>query len=97
MAFYLVSVQPCNDFVALVHNSLLVLWADLVLEFLILYGALHVKGKRFKGILGCHFLPLDFILSPELLCFLHHALNVFFAQPACDRIKFFPPAFMYRI
>lgn len=78
--FYLIPVQPGYDFIALVHNCFLVLWADLVLEFLVLHGALHVEGQRLQRVLGCYLISLGLILSPELFCLLHHFLNVFLAQ-----------------
>lgn len=85
---YLVPVQPGNDFVALVHDGLFVLRADLVLELLVLHSALHVEGQRFEGVLGCDLVSLGLVLSPELLCLLHHLLNVLLAQPAYGRMKY---------
>lgn len=78
--FYLVPVQPGYDFIALVHNCFLVLWADLVLERLVLHGALHVEGQGLKRVLGCYLISLGLILGLELFCLLHHFLNVFLAQ-----------------
>lgn len=88
MDFYLVPVQPGNDFVALVYDGLFVLRADLVLELLILHSALHVEGQRLKGVLGCDLVSLGLVLSSELLCLLHHFLNVFLAQPPYGRMKY---------
>ncbi|KAJ0000281.1 hypothetical protein NQD34_012123, partial [Periophthalmus magnuspinnatus] len=79
---YLVLVQPCNDLVALVHNGLLILWTDLVLQLLVLHGALHVESQRLQGILGRDFFSLHVIFGLKLLCFLHHALNILLAQTA---------------
>lgn len=87
-SIYLVSVQPRNYFIALVHNSLFVLRADLVLELLIFHGALQVEGQRLEWIFGCDFVSLSFIFWLELLCFLHHAFNVLLAQPPYLEIKY---------
>lgn len=85
---YLVPVQPGNDFVALVYNGLFVLRADLVLELLILHSAFHVEGQRLKGVLGRDLVSLDLVLSPILLCLLHHFLNVLLAQPTYGRMNY---------
>lgn len=85
---YLVSVQPGNYFVALVYDGLFVLRADLVLELLVLHSALHVEGQRLKGVLGCDLVSLGLILRSELLCLLHHLLNVLLAQTPYWRIKY---------
>lgn len=79
--FYLVPVQPGNDFIALVYDGLLVLRADLVLELLVLHRALHVEGEGLEGVLGRDLVSLGLVLNPELLSLLHHFLNVFLAQP----------------
>lgn len=83
----LVPVQPGDDFVALVDDGFFVLGADLVLELLILYGALHVKGQGLQGVLGCHLVSLGIILSLELLRLMDHFFNVFFAQSSCEDIR----------
>jgi hypothetical protein len=48
----LVSVQPLDGVIALVQNNLPVSIGDLVLQFFILHGALHVKAVRFQSVLG---------------------------------------------
>lgn len=86
--FYLVPVQPGNDFVAFVYDGLFVLRADLVLELLVLHSALHVEGQRLEGVLGCDLVSLGLVLNPETLCLLHHGLNVLLAQPPYGRMKY---------
>ena len=77
---YLVLVEPADDFVALLHDLLLVLVTDLAGELLILHGGLHVEGVRLQRVLGGDLVTLDIIFVLVLLSLLHHALNVLLAE-----------------
>merc|ERR550532_3358283 len=76
----LVSVQPSDDFVALVHNGFLLFFADLVLQLLVLHGGLHVETIGFQPILGSNTFLLLVIFSLEFLGISHHTLNVFLGK-----------------
>merc|ERR550532_260347 len=76
----LVSVQPCNDLIALLHDCLLFVLADLVLQLLVLHGGLHVEAIRLQTVLGSNTLLLLVIFGLEFLGIGNHALNVFLGQ-----------------
>ena len=78
----LVSVKPLDCFVTLLHNLLLVLLTDLVLQVIVLESGLHVKAVGLKTILGGNFLLLLLIISLKLLCIRDHLLYFLLGQTA---------------
>ena len=78
----LVSVKPLDCFVTLLHNLLLVLLTDLVLQVIVLESGLHVKAVGLKTILGGNFLLLLLIISLKILCIRDHLLYFLLGQTA---------------
>jgi NAD-specific glutamate dehydrogenase len=76
----LVRVHPFNDIIAFVHDDLLVLLCDLVLELLVLHGRLHVEAVRLQAVLGGDHSSLLLVLCLVLLGIVDHALNLLLAQ-----------------
>ena len=73
----LVSIEPLDDLITFIDNLLLVIFADLVLEFLILHGGFHVESVALQVVLGGDLLTLLFILSFVFLGVVNHALDFF--------------------
>src|SRR6218665_357211 len=77
---YLVAVNPSNDLIALVKDSLLVLGRDLVLQLVIFNGRLHSEGVSLESVLCLESFPLFVIFFLVLLRIPHHPLDFLFAQ-----------------
>ena len=82
---HLVLVEPLDDLVALVDNGLLVVVADLVLELLVLDGALHVEGVALQAVLGGDAVALLLILRLVLVGVTHHPLDLLLRQATWNR------------
>merc|ERR1719357_560128 len=78
----LVGVQPLDGLVALVVDGLLVVFADLVLNLVVIESGLHVKAVALKSILGRNPVLLLIVLSLELLSITDHSLDFFLGKPS---------------
>merc|ERR1712083_145706 len=76
----LVSVEPCNDLIALVHNGFPFSLSDFVLQLFILNCGFHVEAVGFQTILGSNAFFLFVIFCLELLGIGHHALDILLGQ-----------------
>merc|ERR1719192_2860000 len=76
----LVGVQPLDGLVALVVDSLLVVFADLVL--VVIESGLHVEAVALKSILGGNPVLLLVVLSLELLSITDHSFDFFLGKPS---------------
>merc|ERR1719193_1389571 len=76
----LVGIEPLDGFVTLISDGLHVILGYLVLNLLIIESSFHVEAVAFKLVLGRDPVLLLVILSLELLCIIHHPLNLFFGQ-----------------
>ena len=82
---HLVLVEPLDDLVALVDDGLLVVVADLVLELLVLDGALHVEGVALQAVLGGDAVALLLVLRLVLVGVAHHPLDLLLRQATWNR------------
>merc|ERR1712004_221509 len=71
----LVGVQPLDGLVALVVDGLLVVFADLVLDLVVVESGLHVEAVALKSILGRNPVLLLVVLSLELLSITDHSFD----------------------
>merc|ERR1719192_1766304 len=78
----LVGVQPLDGLVALVVDSLLVVFADLVLDLVVIESGLHVEAVALKSILGRNPVLLLVVLSLELLSIADHSFDFFLGKPS---------------
>ncbi|KAG8126575.1 hypothetical protein E2320_021724, partial [Naja naja] len=79
---HLVSIEPVDHFLALFKHPLLVLLTNLAFQLVILHSLLDVVCIGFQGIFGNYSFSVSLILYLITLCFLHHAINVIFAEAA---------------
>ena len=77
---YLVLVQPLDDLVALLHDLVLVLVADLILDLLILHGGLHLERVALYGVLGGDTIPLGLVVLLVFLGVGNHPLDVLLGE-----------------
>uniref|UniRef100_A0A671VSH4 Heat shock protein family A (Hsp70) member 2 n=2 Tax=Sparus aurata TaxID=8175 RepID=A0A671VSH4_SPAAU len=96
----LVVLQPADGLVTLLNQLLLLLLAQFALQVVVLRAALHVEGVRLQRVLGSNFFPLKVVLSFVSVGFLHHPLDLFFAQTALivgdGDLVLFAGAFVHR-
>merc|ERR1712047_184177 len=78
----LVGVQPLDGLIALVVDSLLVVFADLVLDLVVIESGLHIEAVALKSILGRNPVLLLVVLSLELLSITDHSLDFFLGKPS---------------
>merc|ERR1719370_1618886 len=78
----LVGVQPLDGLIALVVDSLLVVFADLVLDLVVIESGLHIEAVALKSILGRNPVLLLVVLSLELLSITDHSFNFFLGKPS---------------
>merc|ERR1719222_100638 len=76
----LVSVEPSNDLIALVHDGFPFSLSDFVLQLFVLNCGLHVEAVGFQTVLGGDTFFLLIIFSLELLCIRHHTFDILLGQ-----------------
>merc|ERR1712180_563925 len=76
------SLQPLDGLIALVVDSLLVVFADLVLDLVVIESGLHVEAVALKSILGRNPVLLLVVLSLELLSITDHSFDFFLRKPS---------------
>merc|ERR1719356_839972 len=78
----LVGVQPLDGLIALVVDSLLVVFADLVLDLVVIESGLHIEAVALKSILCRNPVLLLVVLSLELLSVTDHSFDLFLGKPS---------------
>merc|ERR1719517_412940 len=78
----LVGVQPLDGLIALVVDSLLVVFADLVLDLVVIESGLHIEAVALKSILGRNPVLLLVVLSLELLSIADHSFDFLLGKPS---------------
>merc|ERR1719419_1630540 len=78
----LVFVEPVKGVLHRLFNLFLVPALELVLELLLVEGVAHCETVILQAVLGLNLCLIRFILGPELLGLLHHAVDLGLREPA---------------
>merc|ERR1711990_232783 len=78
----LVHLKPSQRLIASIFDCFKVACCHFLPHAAPLNGGLHVEALRFQLISSCHLFSLGVIVSFELLCIIHHLLNVLLREPA---------------